>query len=228
MEIKVVKRGECPTRLGTPGDQMGGCRATDREGARAHLRRQMDQENFQGALHRMKPKFALLTALVAGLLPVAAIAQAAPAEPQPAAPAASSAPAPRARRGTAAAPHASPRPCSSVGVSLADRDHRLRVGRPRDQRRPARGGRSAEEVPTAEDQLQKLAAEIDSLKRQLQAAPATLSDEEAPRGRRTSTPRTNSINATPRTSRTLRRPTFRRRWGRWREGRCGDEEVRER
>ena len=88
MEIKAVKRGESLARLRDTGNPAGGCRATDPDGARGHVRRQMDQENFQGALHRMKPKFALLAALVAGLLPVAAVAQALPAAPQPAAPAA--------------------------------------------------------------------------------------------------------------------------------------------
>jgi len=77
-------------------------------------------------------------------------------------------------------------------------------------------------------QLQNLAAEIDSLKKQLQAAPATLSDEEKATRARNIDTRTSSISATPRTSRTLRRPTFRRHWEGGAEGRCGDAKVCER
>jgi outer membrane protein len=122
----------------------------------------------------MKLKFALLAALVAGLLPVAAVAQAAPAEPQPATPAASSAP--------AAAPAAQARqapvmvPASSFPARIALVAFEQAVYATNEGQRAVEDLRKKYEPQKTN--LDKLAAEIDSLKRQLQAAPATLSDEE--------------------------------------------------
>jgi outer membrane protein len=138
----------------------------------------MDQENFQGALHRMKSKFALLAALVAGLLPVAAIAQAAPAEPQPAAPAASSAPAAAPAASSAASAQQSPVlvPPSAFPSRIAIIAFEQAVYATNEGQRAVEDLRKKYE--TQKTNLDKLAAEIDSLKKQLQAAPATLPDEE--------------------------------------------------
>jgi outer membrane protein len=155
---------------------------TDREGARVHLRRQIDQENFQGALYRMKLKFALLAALVAGLLPVAAVAQAAPAEPQPATPAASSAPAPAAAPAAAVAPAAQARqaptliPPSAVPARIALVAFEQAVYATNEGQRAIEDLRKKYEPQKTK--LDELGAEIDSLKKQLQAAPATLPDDE--------------------------------------------------
>jgi outer membrane protein len=139
----------------------------------------MVQENFQGALHRMNYKFALVTALVAGLLPVAAIAQAAPAAPQPAAPAASSAPAP------AAAPAALAASAPQAPVFVPPSAYPARIALIAFEQAvysTNEGQRAVEELrkkyQPQKDKLDALATEIDSLKKQLQAAPATLSDEE--------------------------------------------------
>jgi outer membrane protein len=134
----------------------------------------MDQENFQGALDRMKPKFALLAALVAGLLPVAAVAQAAPAAAQPAAPAATSAPA-------APAPAAAPAPQAPVFVPPSAFPARIAIITfEYAVANTNEGQRAVEDLrkkyQPQQTQLQNLAAEIDSLKKQLQAAPATLPD----------------------------------------------------
>jgi Skp family chaperone for outer membrane proteins len=140
----------------------------------------MDQENFQGALDRMKPKFALLAALAAGLLPVAAVAQAAPAAAQPAAPAATSAPAAPA---PTAAPAATPAPQAPVFVPPSAFPARIAIITFEYAVANTNEGQRAMEdlrkkYQPQQTQLQNLAAEIDSLKKQLQAAPATLSDEE--------------------------------------------------
>jgi outer membrane protein len=140
----------------------------------------MDQENFQGALHRMKSKFALLAALVAGLLPVAAIAQAAPAEPQPAAPAASSAPAPAAAPAASSAASAQQAPAlvppSAFPSRIAIIAFEQAVYATNEGQRAVEDLRKKYEPQKTK--LDALATEIDSLKRQLQAAPATLPDEE--------------------------------------------------
>jgi outer membrane protein len=142
----------------------------------------MDQENFQGALHRMKLKFALLAALVAGLLPVAAVAQAAPAEPQPAAPAASSAPAPAAAAAPAAQAAAQARqaptliPPSAFPARIALIMFEQAVYNTNEGQRAIEDLRKKYEPQKTK--LDGLATEIDSLKKQLQAAPATLPDDE--------------------------------------------------
>ena len=128
----------------------------------------------------MKFKFALLTALVAGLLPVAAIAQAAPAEPQPAAPAASSAPAPASAPAASTAASAQQAPVlvppSAFPSRIAIIAFEQAVYATNEGQRVVEDLRKKYEPQKTN--LDKLAAEIDSLKRQLQAAPATLSDEE--------------------------------------------------
>jgi len=114
----------------------------------------------------MNLKSVLIAALVAGLLPVALVAQAAPAAPQPAA----SAPA-----APAAAPTAPPAPQAyPAKIALVNFIEAVEATN--------EGQRSAEEVQKKyqpqKDKLDALATEIDSLKKQLQAAPATLSDED--------------------------------------------------
>jgi len=154
----------------------GGCRATDREGARAHLRRQMDQENFQGALDRMKPKFALLAALVAGLLQWPRLHRRRLPQLNPL-----HQPRPPPRPHPPHQPQRQPRrlPFLFLRRRFPPGSPSSRSSTPSPiQRRPARGGGPEEEVPAAADQLQNLAAEIDSLKKQLQAAPTTLPDTE--------------------------------------------------
>ena len=124
----------------------------------------------------MKPKFALLAALVAGLLPVAAVAQAAPAAAQPAAPAATSAPA-------APAPAAAPAPQTPVFVPPSAFPARIAIITfEYAVANTNEGQRAVEDLrkkyQPQQTQLQNLAAEIDSLKKQLQAAPTTLPDTE--------------------------------------------------
>ena len=124
----------------------------------------------------MKPKFALLAALVAGLLPVAAVAQAAPAAAQPAAPAATSAPA-------APAPAAAPAPQAPVFVPPSAFPARIAIITfEYAVANTNEGQRAVEDLrkkyQPQQTQLQNLAAEIDSLKKQLQAAPTTLPDTE--------------------------------------------------
>jgi outer membrane protein len=120
----------------------------------------------------MNHKSVLLAALVAGLLPVTAIAQAAPAAPQQAAPAVS-APAPQAAPAAQGpAPVApSPYPAKIALVAFEQAVYATNEGQ-----------RSAEEIrkkyQPQKDKMDALAADIDSLKKQLQAAPATLSDAE--------------------------------------------------
>lgn len=110
----------------------------------------------------MKYKFVFLAALVAGLLPVAVVAQATPAAPQPAAPAATTQPAP-------VAPTAYPAKIALVSFEQA-------------VFATNEGQRAADDVrkkyQPQKDKLDALGAEVDSLKKQLQAAPATLSDAE--------------------------------------------------
>ena len=118
----------------------------------------------------MNHKSLLLAAFIAGLLPVAAVAQAAPAAPQPAAPAAA-APA-------ASAPAAEPAPPAPTAYPakialIAFEQAVLQTNE---------GQQTLAEVQKKyvgkKQQLDALAAEIDTLKKQLQAAPATLSDAE--------------------------------------------------
>jgi len=136
--------------------------------------------------HRMKSKFALLTALVAALLPVAAIAQATPAAPQPAAPAASAVPAAPAPAAPApAAPAPATAAAAQAPVLVPPSAFPARIAIISFQRAVAytnEGQRALADLKKKyqpqSDNLDKLAAEIDSLKKQLQAAPATMSDEE--------------------------------------------------
>jgi outer membrane protein len=116
----------------------------------------------------MNQKFALLAALAAGLLPVAAVAQASPAASQPAPPAAS-VPAPAAAQPSRLAPTAYP-----AKVALIEFEQAV-IATNEGQRTLAEVQKKYEPKKA---QLDALATEIDSLKKQLQAAPATLSDEE--------------------------------------------------
>jgi outer membrane protein len=136
----------------------------------------------------MNPKFAVLAALVAGLLPAPAIAQTAPAAPQPAAPsaaapaaqpAAAQPPAPDAPAAPAAsgipAPPA-PNPPSAYPAKIALVAFQQAVYGTNE------GQRAVEDVrkkyQPQKDKIDALAAEVDSLKKQLQAAPATLPETE--------------------------------------------------
>jgi Skp family chaperone for outer membrane proteins len=127
----------------------------------------------------MNYKFALLTALVAGLLPVAAAAQAVPDAPQQATPAAATAPA----QAPAAAPAAAQAqqvpamvPPSAFPARIALIMFTEAVYQTNE------GQRAVDELrkkyQPQKEKLDALGTEIDSLKKQLQAAPATLSDEE--------------------------------------------------
>jgi len=131
----------------------------------------------------MKPKFALLTALVAGLLPVAAIAQATPSAPPPEAPAASApapaAPAP-ATQAASAAPAAAQAP---VMVPPSAFPARIALIMFTEAIYSTNEGQRAvadlmKKYQPKKDQLTALANEIDSLKKQLQAAPVTMPDAE--------------------------------------------------
>jgi outer membrane protein len=136
----------------------------------------------------MNPKFALLAALVAGLLPAAATAQTAPAATQPAAPTAAT-PAQPAAAAQPAAPDASaapagagipapptPNPPSAYPAKIALVAFQQAVYETNE------GKRAVEDVRKKylpqKDKIDALAAEIDSLKKKLQAAPATLTDTE--------------------------------------------------
>ena len=129
----------------------------------------------------MNHKSVLLAAFIAGLLPLAAVAQAAPAAPQPAAPAAA-APTARATSAPAApaasAPATEPAPPAPTAYPakialIAFEQAVLQTNE---------GQQTLAEVQKKyvgkKQQLDALAAEIDTLKKQLQAAPATLSDAE--------------------------------------------------
>jgi outer membrane protein len=180
MEIKAGKRGESPAVLRDLGNPAGGCRATDPDGVRRHADGQSLGKLPRSFIHRMKPKFALLTALVAGLLPVAAIAQALPAAPQQAAPAASSdsaAPAP--------VPSTSASPAGQAPVFAPPSAFPARVALIMftEAVYDTNEGQQAvaelqKKYQPQKDKLDALATEIDTLKKQMQAAPATLSDVE--------------------------------------------------
>ena len=126
----------------------------------------------------MKSKFALLAALVAGLLPVAAIAQAAPAEPQPAAPAASSAPATAPAAPSAASAQQAPVlvPPSAFPSRVAIVAFEQAVYATNEGQRAVEDLRK--KYQPQKEKLDALATEVDSMKKQLQAAPATLPDAE--------------------------------------------------
>jgi outer membrane protein len=120
----------------------------------------------------MNHKSVLLAALVAGFLPMAAIAQASPAATPEAAPAASAPaqPAAIAPQGPAVvAP--SPYPAKIALVAFEQAVYATNEGQ-----------RTVEDIrkkyQPQKEKMDALAADIDSLKKQLQAAPATLSDAE--------------------------------------------------
>jgi outer membrane protein len=132
----------------------------------------------------MKSKFALLTALVAALLPVAAIAQATPAAPQPAVPAASTAPAETA----APSPAAPAKPAATAAqapalVPPSAFPARIALIMFTEAVYNTNEGQRAvadlmKKYQPQKDKLDALATEIDTLRKQLQAAPATMPDEE--------------------------------------------------
>ena len=115
----------------------------------------------------MNHKSLLLAAFIAGLLPIAAVAQAAPAAPQPAAPAAA-APAP-AEQPPPPAPTAYPAKIALIAFEQAVLQTNEGQQTLADVQKKYVGKKQ---------QLDALAAEIDTLKKKLQAAPATLSDAE--------------------------------------------------
>lgn len=122
----------------------------------------------------MNHKSVLLAAFIAGLLPMAAVAQATPAEPQPTAPAAA-APAAAAPAATAPAqPAAQPPSAYPAKIALIAFEQAV-VSTNEGQQTLAEVQKKYQPKKTA---LDALAAEIDTLKKQLQAAPATLSDTE--------------------------------------------------
>jgi outer membrane protein len=120
----------------------------------------------------MNHKSLVLAAFIAGLLPIAAVAQAAPAAPQPAAPAAA-APAAPAASAPAEQPPPAPTAYPAKIALIAFEQAVLQTNE---------GQQTLAEVQKKyvgkKQQLDALAAEIDTLKKQLQAAPATLSDAE--------------------------------------------------
>jgi outer membrane protein len=117
----------------------------------------------------MNSKSALLAALIAGFIPMAAMAQAAPAASEPAAPAAATAAPPAPTEPKVPPPAAFP-----ARIALINFQQAVILTN--------EGQRAAMEVnkryQPQKDKLEALAAEIDSLKKQLQAAPATLPDDE--------------------------------------------------
>ena len=130
----------------------------------------------------MKPKFALLTALAAGLLPVAAIAQALPAAPQQAAPAATAAPAaPAPAPSAASAASAAPASQAPMMVPPSAFPARIALIMFTEAVSDTNEGQQAiadlqKKYQPQKDKLEAQATEIDTLKKQLQAAPATLSE----------------------------------------------------
>lgn len=117
----------------------------------------------------MNHKFVLFAAFIAGSLPVAAVAQS-PASSAQTPAAAPATPAPAAAAAPATAP-ASAYPAKIALVAFEQAVYATNEGQ-----------RAVEEVrkkfQPQKDKIDALAAEIDSLKKQLQAAPATLSEEE--------------------------------------------------
>lgn len=108
----------------------------------------------------MNSKYVLIAALVAGFVPVAAFAQDAPAAPPADASAAAAAPAP-------VPPSAYPAKIALIAFEQAVYSTN-------------EGQRAVDDIrkkfQPKKDAMDALAAEVDSLKKQLQAAPATLSD----------------------------------------------------
>jgi len=115
-------------------------------------------------------KFALLTALVAGLLPVAAIAQALPAAPQQTAPAATAPTAAPSAATAAQAPRMVPPSAFPARVALIMFTEAVYDTNEGQQ---AVADLQKKYLPQKE-KLDAQATEVDTLKKQLQAAPATL------------------------------------------------------
>jgi outer membrane protein len=115
----------------------------------------------------MNSKFALLAALVAGFVPVSAVAQASPATPPAGAPAA-----------TAAATPAQPAPVppQAYPAKIALVAFQQAVIATNEGQRALADIRKKYEPKQA--QLESLNTEIDTLKKQLQSAPASLTDAE--------------------------------------------------
>src|SRR5579859_3820359 len=116
----------------------------------------------------MTHKFALLVALSAGLVPVAAMAQATPDAAAPAA----AAPAPA----TAAPAPPAPTPPSAYPAKIALIAFQQAVIATNEGQRALADIRKKYEPK--QTQLEALNSEIDTLKKQLQSAPATLTDAE--------------------------------------------------
>jgi outer membrane protein len=117
----------------------------------------------------MNHKFALLAALAAGFLPVAAIAQAAPAAAEPSAPAAPVAAAATPAQPAPVAPQAYPAKIALVAFQqavIATNEGQVALAGIRKKFAPK------------QTELESLNTEIVTLQKQLQAAPATLTDAE--------------------------------------------------
>jgi outer membrane protein len=121
----------------------------------------------------MNHKSLFLAAFIAGLLPIAAVAQAAPAAPQPAAPAVVAPAAPAASTPAEQPPPPAPTAYPAKIALIAFEQAVLQTNE---------GQQTLQEVQKKyvgkKQQLDALATEIDTMKKQLQAAPATLSDAE--------------------------------------------------
>ena len=125
----------------------------------------------------MNPKSLLLAAFIAGLLPMAAVAQAAPAEAQPAAPAAAAPAAPASAAPAAPAPaQAAPVAPTAYPAKIALIAFEQAVIETNEGQQTLAGVQK--KYAPKKQQLDALAAEIDTLKKQMQSAPATLSDTE--------------------------------------------------
>jgi outer membrane protein len=122
----------------------------------------------------MNRNFVILAALAAGLLPVAAVAQVSPAPPAPASPASSShAAAPATASGAPAQAAVTPQAIPAKIALIAFQQAVISTNE---------GQRAALEVQKKYEpqkaKLDQLAVEIDSLKKQLQALPATTTEPE--------------------------------------------------
>ena len=129
----------------------------------------------------MKLKFALLTALVAGLLPVVAFGQALPAAPQQAAPAATAAPAAPAPAAPASAATAASAAQAPMMAPPSAFPARIALIMFTEAVSDTNEGQQAiadlqKKYQPQKDKLDAMTTEIDTLKKQLQAAPATLSE----------------------------------------------------
>jgi outer membrane protein len=124
---------------------------------------------------RMNRKFALLTALVAGLLPAAALAQISPAVPQPATPAPQAAPAASAAQPAPAAPAALPPPEAFPAKIALIAFEQAVISTNEGQQIVAEIQKKYEPRKAEIDQLGQ---EIDTLRKQVDATPSTLTAAE--------------------------------------------------